>query len=390
MRNDVLETTQCNHFWYNKAGTLLSSTTSTSIKRRTYRDEITYGERRGDGFRKPTFYNAYRVDVENFAYDYYAKSSPFGSVKYRLNGISSTEPVASGQTAYYGLTNASYPLPVPSSALVGNVDNRLLVAMKNGNFNVGVFLAELPKAVDLILTSSYTLMRAMKAIKNRDSKTLIALFGNRVKGQTNLSPQSLYLQYRYGWKPLVNDIHDLVEALALAWDNFPPLISAVASRTEDQGVPPRLGETWKGAKHTGRTTLGVETKVWFSVENPVLYGLSSLGLLNPATIAWELVPYSFVFDWYVPVGNFLDALTAPLGLTFHTGYRTYWCKQDFEGEYVPYGYYSHGVLPRLKVKGLGMKRSRLSSFPSPKLYFTSGVNSNKIVALLALIANLRS
>jgi hypothetical protein len=33
----------------------------------------------------------------------------------------------------------------------------------------------------------------------------------------------------------------------------------------------------------------------------------SLGLVNPAEIAWEVVPYSFVVDWFLPIGSYISA-----------------------------------------------------------------------------------
>lgn len=36
--------------------------------------------------------------------------------------------------------------------------------------------------------------------------------------------------------------------------------------------------------------------------------LSMLGFDNPARTIWELVPFSFVLDWFIPVGDFLEQL----------------------------------------------------------------------------------
>lgn len=59
--------------------------------------------------------------------------------------------------------------------------------------------------------------------------------------------------------------------------------------------------------------------------------LNQLGLANPLATAWELVSYSFVVDWFVPIGPVLNALSARAGLIFVdgsksnrvTGYATY-------------------------------------------------------------------
>ena len=34
----------------------------------------------------------------------------------------------------------------------------------------------------------------------------------------------------------------------------------------------------------------------------------SLGLTDPLSVAWELIPYSFVVDWFYPIGTYLENL----------------------------------------------------------------------------------
>jgi hypothetical protein len=46
---------------------------------------------------------------------------------------------------------------------------------------------------------------------------------------------------------------------------------------------------------------------------------SEIGLTNPAEVAWELVPFSFVVDWAIPIGTFLGQLDASVGWHFETG-----------------------------------------------------------------------
>jgi hypothetical protein len=67
-----------------------------------------------------------------------------------------------------------------------------------------------------------------------------------------------------------------------------------------------------------RCELGAE----IFVSNPNLYLANKLGFVNPGVIAWELVPFSFVIDWFVPVGNFLSQWTDFVGLTLQKAYTT--------------------------------------------------------------------
>lgn len=62
---------------------------------------------------------------------------------------------------------------------------------------------------------------------------------------------------------------------------------------------------------------GVRTarvKLKCRINNDALAAFQQMGLVNPALVAWELVPYSFVFDWFIQVGDWLTAQTALAGV----------------------------------------------------------------------------
>jgi hypothetical protein len=67
---------------------------------------------------------------------------------------------------------------------------------------------------------------------------------------------------------------------------------------------------------------GVYVRLDYKMDNPLLAQAANLGLTNPAALAWELVPFSFVADWFVPVGDYLNCLDAALGYSFLGGSKT--------------------------------------------------------------------
>lgn len=133
-----------------------------------------------------------------------------------------------------------------------------------------------------------------------------------------------YLAYVYGVVPLLQDIHGILE-LAQSQSKQPLLFhgSATARRTYNASDFGKWnptydrGEWWTGNSTESRT----RTTLWakLSDEFSGTRVLNQLGLVNPASLVWELVPYSFVIDWLLPVGPVLSALTAPAGLDFVGG-----------------------------------------------------------------------
>lgn len=39
-----------------------------------------------------------------------------------------------------------------------------------------------------------------------------------------------------------------------------------------------------------------------------------IGLTNPLLLGWELIPFSFVADWFIQVGDYLETLDALIGV----------------------------------------------------------------------------
>ena len=67
---------------------------------------------------------------------------------------------------------------------------------------------------------------------------------------------------------------------------------------------------------------GVTVRLDYSMDNPALAAAGALGLTNPLQLAWELLPFSFVADWFVPIGAYLSAWDADLGYSFRGGSNT--------------------------------------------------------------------
>jgi hypothetical protein len=74
----------------------------------------------------------------------------------------------------------------------------------------------------------------------------------------------------------------------------------------------------------------VGLRVKYAVTNPFLATLASLGLSNPGTTAWELAKLSFVVDWVIGIGGWLNQLDYHLGKQFQNGSYTTFTKEKVE------------------------------------------------------------
>jgi hypothetical protein len=130
-----------------------------------------------------------------------------------------------------------------------------------------------------------------------------------------------WLAYHFGVEPLVQDIHAGIQALCRDFKPFP-------AKGRAKGV-----YTW--VEQTGSLTQGNRkvTSIDFYAQmggmcrivNPNISLAEELGLINPASVVWEAVPFSFVVDWFTNVGQVLasasDFVGKELTKTYTTAYQ---------------------------------------------------------------------
>jgi len=117
-----------------------------------------------------------------------------------------------------------------------------------------------------------------------------------------------WLQLQYGWKPLLSDVYGSVSALSKR-EQRDWRVTAKAYRS-DSDLFTKSVANWAGSADRQR---GVFVRIDAVPTNDLTMSLQSLGVTNPLNVAWELVPYSFVVDWFLPIGDWLDSLDALLG-----------------------------------------------------------------------------
>lgn len=216
--------------------------------------------------------------------------------------------------------------------------------------SLAVTLAERKQAMQMItsrLTQLVRFTRAVKSFRFLDAANILGVRShpefkrkyNAERGfkKTVTSFSNNYLEFHFGWAPLVGDIGKAIATLDLG---IPPLrISGKGKRylntryTEPSGNPfyPNEESVYE-YKHFVHWTL--RTQISVSNENHLLS--SRLGFNDLIGVAWELVPFSFVVDWFANVSQYLAAFTDFHGLTLINPNRTMFATTDHFGRY----YYS--------------------------------------------------
>lgn len=135
----------------------------------------------------------------------------------------------------------------------------------------------------------------------------------------------LWLEYRYGWTPLVLDIVDTLKAIHAADLRKELLPRAVRKYASGQAQQDYSVVTSQSADLQGPMTANVVANHSVEVKAYVLYSwdvpggmvqrFNDFGAFDVPRAIWEIVPWSFVIDWFVPIGDFLGALSPKIGVT---------------------------------------------------------------------------
>lgn len=216
--------------------------------------------------------------------------------------------------------------PPLNASMRNECETKALLDLADAKAGIGENLATLGQIIRLVKDPLGSLIKEFKKVREKKSLWSLAHRSARsfTSGELGTSAVKEYLKYVYGWKPLVQDIYGIME-LAKQAGNRPLLIHSegTSKREEHLRDVSHYAVSYDLVTDTFDTTAISRAKchLW-AQPDPDWAGartLNQLGLLNPVSLLWELVPASFVIDWALPIGPVLQALTAPAGLTFVNG-----------------------------------------------------------------------
>jgi hypothetical protein len=221
----------------------------------------------------------------------------------------------------YGFSESTYNM------LKDDAKAKALAKARDMKVNVPVMLGEGRQTVKMLADTVRTLGKAYRSFRRGRFQQAAKDLG--ITKPTGDSAKH-WLAYRYGWQPLLSDAAGLyklankglidpergprfsVSAKALITGSVD--VTVVGQGTSVVGGDSRL----KGIK-VGEAKAGLLLEFTSRAS-----GLESVGLgrYDPLLTAWELTPFSFVFDWFLDIGSYLENLSSLESVTVLAGYTS--------------------------------------------------------------------
>jgi hypothetical protein len=182
------------------------------------------------------------------------------------------------------------------------------IAGLSPTFDLGTFIAELRETVQMIVGFAFRL----KELKERYDwlRKRIDRF-RRVRDPTDAAKvidklDGLYLEWQYGWRVLIQDLKNFTEAISeksSVWQSGRGrYVVDVADYTDSaltQPYPNQYKKVERSEQLTVDASVNVRAKFTASPPRFEVDGLKT---------AYEVVPFSFVLDWFWNLGGYLSAL----------------------------------------------------------------------------------
>lgn len=213
----------------------------------------------------------------------------------------------------------SFPsLPSGYQAHEGVVYARAVAASKEAAADVGMMLAEAGSTISMLVNPIRALPKLLKHLVQ--PRTSGRMFGRRRSPLSYAS--NAWLEHRYGILPLLADIDSL---RGLTRDVLSPrhfdfarkrarkTLSSTSTRVILSGLRP-VPMSLYGSIVSERWAK-VFASAFYRADGQTSGSQLAVDASSIPNLLWELVPFSFVVDWWFDVGTWLRAITPKYGIT---------------------------------------------------------------------------
>jgi len=226
---------------------------------------------------------------------------------------------------------------------------------------LGASLGEMPETVEFICSLFKRFIYVLRVLLTKQGKIKAARSLRRMTAKKALDAMSdAWLEFRYAFRPLVSELDGAVRVLQSNLKGNERFTARASSKNDRLVANDWIVQVFG----TLKCSQNVTTSESYTADAGCLYtlgdipGLSlALGLDSPIETVWELVPFSFILDWFVNVGTILSSFEQNASIKVRgtwvterlTRMHRSWCDTPTE-EFSTRGY--HNVSVQIQDDGL--------------------------------------
>lgn len=176
----------------------------------------------------------------------------------------------------------------------------ILAEANAGTFDLLTNVAESKEAVQTIMK----LVMEAVTLYSETRRKVFTIRSKAQKGQNVVSEvANRWLEFRYGVMPILYSVQDMIDYLN----------GGIVSYQTYRGGREIVGDKIVHGDWSGDPPPIIH-RCFLKRRFNALVNTGNFMKMNIASTAWELVPLSFVIDWFINVGDFLTALQTPSGV----------------------------------------------------------------------------
>lgn len=202
-----------------------------------------------------------------------------------------------------------------NSADVRPAVQQAVASLSSKQFDLGVFAGELRQNMLMFASLAnraaniIAVTRVAQDEIQRQRRTIIRYPSKQLRVKRKVrSYTGRYLAAEFGWIPLYRDIQSFIESA-----NIESRKTRYFSTGTGNGFNVPRTFSASGTFHTGSSSATGESSLSVSVRGRAAADIVLPRFrVNPLEVAWEVIPYSFVADWFFTVGRALVAASNTL------------------------------------------------------------------------------
>lgn len=194
---------------------------------------------------------------------------------------------------------------IPPPKMIDVSIKEALAAGKRFTFDALTWAAELNRTVQLFMQTFERLLYTGKTLMRKARKY------SRSPSEAWKKFSELWLEWRYGWRLLIFDVQNLLDALKKG------------KFARNRGWAENVEQSSFTVQYHKSGGIEFDASALFEIHHTVRAGslfevsIDGLDIGGNSTItSWEKIPFSFVLDWFIDIGTAIIAVTDRPGFTF--------------------------------------------------------------------------